>query len=65
MIRRGPARHTKTKFNSASARRGNAEAERQRQLREQYGWYGAMQHARLEREARAKAEAEGKAEDND
>lgn len=58
MIRRGPARHTKTKFNSASARRGNAEAERQRELREQYGWYGAMQHMRLEREAKARAEGQ-------
>lgn len=56
MIRRGPARHTKTKFSAASARRGNAEAERQRQLREQYGWYGALQHMRLEREAKAEGQ---------
>lgn len=51
-------RHTKTKFNMDSARRGNAEAERQRELREQYGWYGAMQHMRLEREAKARAEGQ-------
>ena len=37
---------------------GAAEAERQRELREKFGWYGAMQHMRLEREAKAKAEGQ-------
>lgn len=30
---------------------GAAEAARQAELRARYGWYGAMQHMRLEREA--------------
>lgn len=35
----------------ASIAMGAAEAARQAELREKYGWYGAMQHMRLEREA--------------
>lgn len=64
MIKRASRRRI-THYTAQSARRGAAEAERQRRLREQYGgnWFLAFKAARAEREAAAKAEADGQRED--
>ena len=38
-------------WSGVSARRGEQERERQEALRKEFGWYGALQHLRIEREA--------------
>ena len=49
--RYNPARSPSRKWSGVSARRGEAERERQEALRKEFGWYGALQHLRIEREA--------------
>lgn len=62
-MKRATRRYSGSEFkrrdpSQTSIERSAAEAARQAELRARYGWYGAMQHMRLEREAKANAEGQ-------